>query len=444
MGRHPYAGRYLGSGDMPIETAITDFRYAYGNTAAGVQMSPPPQTLPIQSVMPKVARLFERAFMKSSENPNARPTAQEWYRVLQDFRESLTACPNDIGHQLPKSLNKCPWCDLEKQGAPNFFISVSVNAHTTKQLQLTFDVQLIWAKIANIPYPNQYSSLYVPTVSQIKVIPTALPEEIQQSVGFVHLLGQISIFSAPGCVCYFVSPILALLFFVSFVMFGILRMILNSVSGLNSEKQRRQGVLYKARFSSKKLKDEVNLNLDKLSQEFQSTRRTLIDVKTQVKKMKSQLDAEISRMRNDRERIQREAFLKNVFISDHKIDKIGPGRLSQLSSYGIETAYDIEWNNIRNISGFGETITANLWAWRNQVVSTFRFDHSQPIPPSELQSVLTKYAQYKKAHTLTLENGLVRLNAIRQDSIKLTEIYEKRIFEAMHFLAQAEADVTVF
>lgn len=42
MGRHPFAGRYLGQGDMPIAKAIEEFRFVYGARHQHMQMTQPP------------------------------------------------------------------------------------------------------------------------------------------------------------------------------------------------------------------------------------------------------------------------------------------------------------------------------------------------------------------------------------------------------------------
>ena len=62
MGRHPFAGRYLGKGDMPVERAIKEGRFAYGPHADRVQMTPPPHSLRLSQVPDEIAGLFERAF----------------------------------------------------------------------------------------------------------------------------------------------------------------------------------------------------------------------------------------------------------------------------------------------------------------------------------------------------------------------------------------------
>ena len=42
MGRHPFAGRFSGRGEMPIERAIFECRFPFGQRAQQMQMSPPP------------------------------------------------------------------------------------------------------------------------------------------------------------------------------------------------------------------------------------------------------------------------------------------------------------------------------------------------------------------------------------------------------------------
>ena len=42
MGRHPFSGRYQGSGDMPLERAIGEHRFAYSANTSATKMKPPP------------------------------------------------------------------------------------------------------------------------------------------------------------------------------------------------------------------------------------------------------------------------------------------------------------------------------------------------------------------------------------------------------------------
>ena len=101
MGRHPYVGRFRGIGDMPVERAIAEFRYAFGNTAAQLQMAGPLNTLPVEEMAPSLAPLFEQAFLRESEKASTRARARQWHAAL----DSLLGPPEKVfarrGARLP-------------------------------------------------------------------------------------------------------------------------------------------------------------------------------------------------------------------------------------------------------------------------------------------------------------------------------------------------------
>src|SRR6185437_14078277 len=73
LGKHPFAGRYSGSGDMPLERAIGEFRFAYSSAPNGMQ---PPPGAPLLSDFPdEIASYFERAFGRAGIA--ARPSATD-------------------------------------------------------------------------------------------------------------------------------------------------------------------------------------------------------------------------------------------------------------------------------------------------------------------------------------------------------------------------------
>jgi DNA-binding helix-hairpin-helix protein with protein kinase domain len=116
MGRHPFAGRFQGSGEMPLERAIKEFRFAYARWAGGAQMAPPPFALALDVLPPDLANLFDRSFRPGSEAKNTRPTAAEWRAALSDLQNHLKVCPADPGHKIPRHLGKCPWCEIMRAG----------------------------------------------------------------------------------------------------------------------------------------------------------------------------------------------------------------------------------------------------------------------------------------------------------------------------------------
>jgi len=174
MGRHPFAGRFLGHGNMEIEHAIRDFRYAYGSTAEFNQMQPPPHSVPLNALSSDLVALFERAF--SPKSTLLRPSPKEWVTALDQFEKTLLRCQTDLGHRYPQHLGKCVWCHLMAQQAPNFFISVG--AALGQQVH-KFDLSTIWRLIDQVDFPTcSYSRPLMPTGFSAKPWPTNLPKLI--------------------------------------------------------------------------------------------------------------------------------------------------------------------------------------------------------------------------------------------------------------------------
>jgi DNA-binding helix-hairpin-helix protein with protein kinase domain len=90
MGRHPFSGVYLDAGDMPLERAIQEGRFAYSRSPKTARMKPPPNTLPMTILDAALVALFERAFSPYSRSgPPNRPTAKEWNEALGKFVREL-------------------------------------------------------------------------------------------------------------------------------------------------------------------------------------------------------------------------------------------------------------------------------------------------------------------------------------------------------------------
>jgi DNA-binding helix-hairpin-helix protein with protein kinase domain len=148
MGRHPFAGRYLGEGDMPIERAIEEHRFAYGSEHDFAAMEQPPGTPPLDIVSPPVAELFERAFAMSAAR-GGRPSAVEWIDALETLAGKLVECPVGIAHWHLADSPECPWCRIEAAtGVPLFSTAVS---DATASL---FDLPAFWQQLIAIEHPG--------------------------------------------------------------------------------------------------------------------------------------------------------------------------------------------------------------------------------------------------------------------------------------------------
>src|SRR5499426_4896582 len=58
LGRHPFSGRYLGAGEMPLERAISESRFAYGADTEARKMRQPPGTLALDSMPTPLVDVF--------------------------------------------------------------------------------------------------------------------------------------------------------------------------------------------------------------------------------------------------------------------------------------------------------------------------------------------------------------------------------------------------
>jgi DNA-binding helix-hairpin-helix protein with protein kinase domain len=165
MGRHPFAGRYAGTEDMPIEKAIQEFRFAYGTSAASKKMSPPPNILGLNTVTEQLRDLLERSFNESSVQPNSRPTPTEWIRELDVLKNRLRSCSKNPNHQYIETIGYCPWCNLEQSSGVLYFLSSA-----RKVVDDVFDINRVWALIQavqppiKIGIPNQFShAIFTPS-----------------------------------------------------------------------------------------------------------------------------------------------------------------------------------------------------------------------------------------------------------------------------------------
>ena len=190
MGRHPFAGRFTGVGEPPpLEKAIEQFRYAYSRHVK-TNMLPPPQTLMVPAVLPELAELFERAFTKGGELPDARPTAAEWHAALRDLKLQLKPCAADLGHKYPNYLGTCPWCALEREGAPNLFASVTAHLVDRREGELTASLEPLWKPLLNLRQAAIDCVLQKVSFQNLQVTANPIPAEIEQNQSFALLLGR--------------------------------------------------------------------------------------------------------------------------------------------------------------------------------------------------------------------------------------------------------------
>lgn len=376
MGRHPFAGRFLGRGDMPIERAIEEHRFAFSPNASALQMAPPPSTLQMEAVSPSLAQLFERAFHRTGMQPGGRPTAKEWCLVLSAALKELQRCGRSGAHYYFKAVRSCPWCAIETATGVILF---GLHVHTGSG---SFSVSVVWAQIIAVPRPPAAPALPPPDPIGSKAKPS--PEiqavgrkrRIRQFGGVLIFLGAVGFMiaaSVPGSAAFWLL-VVSVWVAVRVAKFDDqgLRQRINV--RLSSAQQTRRQV------EERWHREAVNRPFDELLESLGKLRKDHADMAALRQERLSQLE-------KNRRSNQLQKFLEQHFIRPGEISGIGPGRVATLASYGIETANDLTRSALRNVPGFGVVLAGSLIAWRQLVESRFVFNPQKGVDPRDIQAV---------------------------------------------------------
>jgi DNA-binding helix-hairpin-helix protein with protein kinase domain len=301
MARHPFSGRFLGTGEMPMERAISEYRFAYGSNAAAMQMQPPPVSLGLNGVTRDVAVLFERAISRQGSQPNGRPQAREWVTALQDLEGHLKKCSVNPAHQFADTLTKCPWCEIEAAtGVPLFHVAF------VGPTQTGFTIAALWGKVTSVPNPGP--SPVLPRVEGRTVSLSASALELQLSTWGAKI--EAGLFALIG---------------------GKSRIV-----ELKTDIEKKAA---EARTRWTNLQNDWSGYTS--SREFDDQLSALRDLRMQFEGLPQKRLQALHRLEADKYRQQLHAHLDHCRISPARIKGIGDARKATLQSYGIETAADI-------------------------------------------------------------------------------------------------------
>ena len=423
MGRHPFAGRYSGPKDMPIERAIKEFRYVFGKDAKSKLMAPPPNSLPMSSVSPAIMRLFDAAFSQEAALQKTRPTAREWVQNLEELQRRLKTCRQYSSHKFYEGLDNCPWCQLEQVNGIIFFI-----ANIILPIGNTFVLQDIFVKIQSIQPPQKLTLLPMPS----QVIPNPLPPELQGYEKWKKV--------KPWIVGIGVIAATTILFALNAggagIIVGLLLLFGSRRWGEEDspERKKRSLALQTAEKMWNRGYDDW-LKLD-VAREFKVTLKKLEEQRDQYQDLNNMKQKE-------RESDLLQYYLEQKFISDAKISGIGPARVSTLSAWGVETAADITPIRIQNVPGFGPKLTTDLLNWRNKLETGYK-SSPHPSNPALLASIEQKYERIRQDLEQSLMSGPAKLEQIALRSMQQQQAAQVNLQNLAQNLAQAKADMSIF
>lgn len=444
MGRHPYAGVFHGRGEMPIERAIAEGRYAYSHDSRRTQMTPPPMTVPMSAIGPEVARLFEEAF-----HPNARagtrPRPLHWIAALDALKASLVPCRLVGWHHHPAD-HECPWCRIE--GASRLKLFGGIVKVVTAGVA---DLETLWARYQALTSPAFLKRpprpalvLPRPSLPRLRAVRWRWPSLALPRAGAVRRAVTDGVGRVRWSLFLYVPALIFALYDLKVLgswqshwaqlvalgqWFAAQPIHVQALAGFGAlaaasllEIPLSRLLLHprptglarlrvlpalKAKAPAQASRPTASNPLAHMWADITAWRGAMrlwwrfpaapdvTDLAGPIAAVKTKLDA-LAVERDNRIRAcaapmpedeQRVRYLAQYRIEDARLHNIGAARCAVLRSWGIDTAADVDVVKISAIPGFGKNLTDKLLLWRENHEKGFTPSTAVVIDPLEVQKI---------------------------------------------------------
>jgi DNA-binding helix-hairpin-helix protein with protein kinase domain len=439
MARHPFSGRYLGTGDMPIERAIREYRFAYGMQALALQMKPPPGSISLNGVNRSLAMLFERAFSPEGSREGARPKPDEWIKALQELARSLKRCAANPAHEYLSALPKCPWCEIEALGGFVLFPVVFLPGTAPQPGGPGLDIAALWQQMRAIPDPGPPPAL--PPPAKLAAPPAKPSPGVRRARRAFRLRKALAI--ALALMAAVVLP-LSRFHGAAFWPWAAATATL-LLWTLIPFVRRRRGKAELQRAVAKAQEQWSAIERRWASEagtgDFAQRRLALDKLKADYDRLPHERLRRLQDLETNREGAQLAAFLDRCPLDGADIKGVGEAKITMLQSYGIETAADIVDERVLAVPGIGPTFLKRLKAWRRQQEQRFVFNPKKGVSPTDRatveQRMLTERARLERA----LSDGVAQLAAFSKEVLERRAALEREVRSAAEALLRAEADL---
>ena len=423
-GRHPFAGRYSGPSDMPIENAIPEFRYAYGKDTARTRMQPPPLSASPAAASPWVAGLWEKAFGFDGAKPGGRPKAEDWVQALTKLEQHFKRCSSRPSHFYFDGLTECPWCPIERAGIALFGGAAVV---IPKLASGPFNLDAIWRDITAAVLPPMHA------LPQVKAVP-ANPK--------IQALGtRRNFWKTTG---WLVGLLITVLGIALSAVFAPVWAFLGWAMGawVNSRGRADLAPLTSGYQQAKAQYDGLVARWKQEQQDTQlhAKQNQLRPLRDEHAGLQAEREKRYRALSSNREQIARKQFLDQFEIERATIPGIGAAKKVMLESFGIETAADVNRNAVLNVPGFGPALTDRLMKWRQEKEARFHFNPNSAIDPRQVAD-LDRTIQARRAQIeADLVAGRSAILQIRQAAMARRRSLEEAMSAAVEDFSQRTAD----
>jgi DNA-binding helix-hairpin-helix protein with protein kinase domain len=425
MGRHPFAGRYLGSDTMTMEKAIAEYRFAYSARRAATQTEPPPNVPTLADLPLSLADAFESAF--GPIGASKRPAAADWIKLLDSAEKDLVRCSQVQVHHYFRNAPSCPWCRMEA-AYPGFLAFVPT---TPILVAGAPNLGNLIAAIRGTPDPGPAPDLVslMPTLPAMKAASSVLEARRARMVRW-----------AGGIACAGIG--ISLLGTKSPGPLGGIAALGGSAFLAFSKPDTYAAIEKSAQHAELVWRDTVQSFAQQAGNgQFQRARQEAESLINQVQGLASEEQRELSALSGKRRDAQMHRHLERYPIDNVKIKGIGNARKLTLKSYGIETAADVETHRILAIHGFGQATASALLSWRRSAENHFKFNPNEPVSPTDIAAIKANFSRRRADGEARLRQAATQLQRSAAEANALRKQAAQKGMLAWTALKQAETDI---
>ncbi len=404
VGRHPFAGRFRGEGDMHIERAINELRFAFSEHRDETQVDPPPASLSLADLPPSMAQMFERAFRTRPGSGDQRPMPREWVLALEDLLKKRKECRIDPSHVYFGLAGECPWCRIEAAGGPSFFVNEALVGGSMQSRLEAYDRCL--ATIGEIHFPDlARKTLRAPVLPVLKA-PKHPPPKRRPDWLALGWAGS-AILCLGGAVYW---PVLAV---------GAAASVATSLGLLRGSggKLRRSGnEAYLTQLD--RLADAIETRGAEVlgrhrarEQEFDTFAAVVNTGRERYSADAEDMETLVQQLRLE----QKEDHLRSLEIRHYrrKIPGLQRVDVAVLQSYGVETALDCEPHLLAGIPSISPQVVIELINWSDAKATEFAFQPEAGITEREIQIDRQEAAaRFKVSQARKVLNGATRMRSM--------------------------------
>ena len=386
MGRHP-------DRVVPVEAAIREGLFAFGQEARRQRWEPPPFSLALEDVTPQVASLFERAFGREASAGGARPTAEEWVHELDAFESQLTICADDPRHHYVRANGSCPWCRIENAGGPSFFFLAQGTAPDA------FDLEETWKAIEAVPSPGEAPLPCPPLAEPPAKPPDTAAHRVREA--FRGLIAR------------------------------------RTVEDERRDAERRAQETARARKRVRRLEDQWKDLCGEAR--FVELKRQLADARATLESLKPVEEREWADLESQWREKRLPDYLRTVTLASGRVPGLGPAELGRLADRGITTAADIAPERLLAIRYIDLKLVRALLLFKIAAARDFPFDVVTGIPGRDRKALEEMQARRRGALVAALRSGPLFLAEARRQALVWRVQLAPELEEAHRRLAQLEA-----